>query len=46
LRAKRPPAGDDMIAEKEVSWKGTAPGIKQVRIQGEADETLKVRDVH
>ena len=46
LRVQRAPAGDDMMAEKEVSWKGTAPGIKQVRIQGAADATIKVRDVH
>jgi hypothetical protein len=46
LRVQRPPVGDDKMTEKEVSWRETAPGIKRVRIQGAAEATLKVRDVH
>src|SRR5687767_6553705 len=46
LRVKRPPAGDDQMDEKEVGWRNTAPGIKRVRIQGEANATVTVRDVH
>ena len=46
LRANEPPAGDDMMVEKEVSWKGRAPGIKRVRIQGGARAGVTVRDVH
>ena len=46
LEVRRPPAGDDRMDEREVTWRGDAgQGIKRVRIQGEASAHIDVREV-
>ncbi len=47
LSVRRPPAGDTQFVEKEVGWAEPAdPRVRRVRIQGEADAQIDVRDVH
>lgn len=46
LEVERPPAGDDMVEEREVSWNGDAgQGIKRVRIRGGSSSDIPVREV-
>jgi hypothetical protein len=46
LVARPPDAGDRSVLDKQVSWTGEPEGrVKQVRIGGEADVTLTVKDV-
>jgi hypothetical protein len=46
LKSRPPDAGDESMIDKQVSWTGEpGTGIRRVRIGGEADVTLNVRDV-
>jgi hypothetical protein len=45
LRTERPEVGDDMYVEREVTWQDdVGQDIKRVRIQGEAEAEIPVRD--
>ncbi len=46
LTVVRPPAGDDRLDTRSVSWQDTMPGIAQVRIQGETEASINVRDIY
>jgi hypothetical protein len=46
LRSRPPDAGDPSVIDKQVSWTGEpGAGIRRVRIGGETDVLLDVRDV-
>jgi hypothetical protein len=45
LRSRPPNAGDESVIDKQVSWTGEpGTGIRRVRIGGETDVTVNVRD--
>jgi hypothetical protein len=47
LTSSRPDIGDDLMTEKDVSWAGPVDDrVINVRIQGEGDAHIDVRDVH